>query len=240
MRFPGRLAVARLGAGFADVDGSDMAQRRGETGVTAATSDRRRRRGAGEPGIQVAPRNVRLGEDRGRPALLVNGVVQSVAPAAAGGGYWEAMLPAHRPRRALLLGVGGGTLAHLLVARFGPMPIVGVDDDPAVVALARSAFGPLPPSLDIVLADAITFVEGCRGRFDYIAVDLFHGAQPPRGVVSAPFLKALEAALLPGGLVVFNLFRDARVERRVGRVGAVLRVVETTNVRDNVLVRCRL
>ena len=182
---------------------------------------------------------VRLGEDRGRPALLVDGVVQSVAPAVAEDGYWCAMLPAHRPRRSLLLGLGGGTLAHLLVARFGPLPMVGVDDDPAVVATACTAFGPLPDGLQIVIADARTFVWGCAGRFDYVAVDLFHGSQSPRGVFGRPFLRGVHHALTPGGAAVFNLFRDGSTARRVEQLRRVLRVERLVQVRDNVLAHCR-
>ena len=75
----------------------------------------------------AAPR-VRLGEDRGRRALLVQGVVQSVALEGPGAreGYWGRMLPDVRPTRALILGYGGGTLAHLLHDRFGPLQIVVV------------------------------------------------------------------------------------------------------------------
>lgn len=182
---------------------------------------------------------VRLGEDGGRPALLVDGVVQSVAPAAAAGGYWAAMLPAHRPRRALLLGLGGGTIAHLLTTRFGSLPIVGVDDDPDVVRLGRTAFGPPPPTLAVVIADVRTFVHGCAAHFDYIAVDLFHGDQMPAGAVSQPFLKAVRAALTPRGIVVFNFFRDARTERRIARVRRVFDIERVERVRDNLLVHCR-
>ncbi len=182
---------------------------------------------------------VRVGEDRGRPALLVNGVVQSVAPAAAASGYWAAMLPAHRPRRALLLGFGGGTIAHLLTARFGDVPIVGVDAEPAVVAVARTAFGPLPPALQIVIADARDLVHGCAGRFDYVAVDLYHGADVPRGLFGQPFLRGVRAALTHGGLAVFNLFRDTHTERRLERLTRVLRVERQARVGDNVLVHCR-
>jgi spermidine synthase len=184
-------------------------------------------------------RSVWLGEDRGRPALLVDGVVQSVAPDYAGDGYWAAMLPAHRPRRALLLGLGAGTVAHLLVRRFGPLPVVGVDDDPAVVALARGAFGPLPAGLQIVLADARRFVQGCAGRFDYVAVDLFHGHDVPAGVFGQPFLRAVQAALTPAGTAVFNLFRDRHEERRLARLGRVMRVERVARVRQNLLVHCR-
>ena len=199
-----------------------------------------RRRNAPTASAKIRPvPAVRLGEDRGRPALLVDGVVQSVAPAFAGGGYWTAMLPEHRPRRALLLGLGGGTIARLLIARFGPMPIVGVDDEPAVVAAARIAFGPLPPELQIVIADALAFVHGCAGRFDYVAVDLFHGDQIPRGVFGQPFLRAARAALTPGGLAVFNLFQDMRTAHRLERLGRVLRVERQLRVGNNLLVHCR-
>ena len=209
---------------------------------------RRDREGGGKPrggGARPGPApqarrpHLWLGEDRGRPALLADGVVQSVAPESAWHGYWAAMLPQHRPRRALLLGLGAGTLAHLLVERFGSLPMVGVDDDPAVVPLARSAFGPLPGELQLVLADALVFVHGCAGRFDYIAVDLFHGGAMPRGVFGQPFLRAVRAALTPGGTAVFNLFRDARTARRIERLGSLLRVERTVTVGSNVLVHCR-
>ena len=45
---------------------------------------------------------VRLGEDDGRAALLVDGVVQSISPedGLVNGGYWAAMVPPQRPSRA--------------------------------------------------------------------------------------------------------------------------------------------
>src|SRR5215212_3085627 len=94
--------------------------------------------GANSPAAQAISR-VRLGEDRGRRALLVQGVVQSVGVDGPGAreGYWGHMLPDVRPSRALILGFGGGTLAHLLQDRFGPIHIVGVDDDDEVLALAE-------------------------------------------------------------------------------------------------------
>src|SRR5712692_7509253 len=83
----------------------------------------------------VAPHVVRIGEDSGRAALLVDGVVQSISPedGLVGGGYWAAMVPDDPPRNALILGLGGGTLARLLQARWGEVPIVGVDNDPDIV-----------------------------------------------------------------------------------------------------------
>src|SRR6476660_2731631 len=93
----------------------------------------------------------RLGEDEGRLALFVDGVVQSVA--AEGReveGYWAALLPSVRPRRALVLGLGGGTVVHLLRRRFGELAVVGVDDDGEVLALARAELGLEQPGLAVV------------------------------------------------------------------------------------------
>src|SRR5215470_18015172 len=118
-----------------------------------------------------------IGEDGGRAVLLVDGVVQSISPedGLATGGYWAAMVPEDRPRRGLILGLGGGTLARLLHARWGTFPIVGIDDDPAVLEIARDV-GWLPrEDLEIVVADAFEYARGCTERFDYIAVDLFRG-----------------------------------------------------------------
>src|SRR3954454_19502731 len=82
----------------------------------------------------------RIGEDGGRTALLVDGVVQSVAVSSPdqADGYWWDMLPDVRPRRALLLGLGGGTVAQLLQQRFGDVALVGVESDERVLTLARS------------------------------------------------------------------------------------------------------
>src|SRR5438270_2141889 len=90
----------------------------------------------------VVPHVVRIGEDAGRAALLVDGVVQSISPedGLTSGGYWAAMVPSIRPSRALILGLGGGTLARLLLARWGDsLRIVGVDDDPSIVETAIAA-----------------------------------------------------------------------------------------------------
>src|ERR1700694_143158 len=117
---------------------------------------------------------VRSGEDGGRAALLVDGVVQSISPedGLAGGGYWAAMVPDDPPRNALILGLGGGTLARLLHARWGPLPLVGIDDDPAIVEPAARV-GWLPRTgLDVVMADAFDYVQTCGQSFDFVAVDL--------------------------------------------------------------------
>jgi spermidine synthase len=198
-------------------------------------------RSVGAPGRQPpAEPRVRIGQDEGQRALLVDGVVQSVAVDGPhlGPGYWPSMLPDVRPRRVLLLGLGGGTIAHLLVCRFGPVPIVGVEADPEVLALARAEFGLDLPSLTIVEGDALAYVATCAERFDYVCVDLYRGAEFERGVLARPVLRGIKRLLTPGGLAVFNLFRDGRTARRLHRLQQVFAWAEAETIHKNVVVRC--
>jgi spermidine synthase len=179
----------------------------------------------------------RVGEDEGRRALLMHGVVQSVAPEDAVGGYWVAMLPDVRPRRALVLGLGGGTIVHLLRRRFGEVSVVGVEADAKVLELARAEFGLELPGLEAVAGDAFEFVATCRERFDYICVDLYRGERFQRAVLGRPFLRGLEALATPGAEIYFNLYLDRRLPASVERIGRVLRVRSREQVGENVVVR---
>lgn len=198
------------------------------------------RSGPGRAGGDGAGR-VRVGEDDGRRVLLVDGVVQSVAvgdgPVE---GYWAALLPDVRPRRALLLGLGGGTVVHLLRRRFGPVAVVAVEADAEVLALARAEFGLQWPELTVRLEDAFGFVAACRERFDYVCVDLYRGEQPERGILTRPFLRGLKALANPGAEIALNLFLDRRAATAVQRIGRVLTVRTAQRIGKNLVVKAGL
>jgi spermidine synthase len=184
---------------------------------------------------------VRIGEDGGRAALLVNGIVQSISPedGLVNGGYWAAMVPDDRPRRGLILGLGGGTLARMLHARWGAFPIVGVDDDPAILGLATEV-GWLPTEgLEIVVADAFAFAQHCQERFDYIAVDLFRGEELASRAFGKPFLRRLRTLLVPRGRVAINMFTDIRMLSRIARIQLHFEIREQRAVGGNLVVHAQ-
>lgn len=181
-----------------------------------------------------------IGEDHGRRALLVDGVVQSVlAEREAVGDYWHALLPDVRPERALLLGVGGGTLAAILDRRFPGVAMVGVDHDPRVVAIGRQAFHLALPNLSVVIADAFAFAAASPATFDYIAVDLFNGLARPREVLGRPFITDLRRLLSPSGTVAINLFRDRTLATAVTRIERRLSVRAVRQVGQNAVIHAR-
>ena len=181
---------------------------------------------------------MRIGEDGGRAVLLVDGVVQSISPedGLVDGGYWAAMVPDNRPRRALILGLGGGTLARLLQARWGEPLIVGVDDDAAILDLARE-LGWLPlQGVDVVVADAFDYVQTCAAHFDYVAVDLFRGERLVGRAFGKPFLRRVRSLLEPRGRVAINLFSDRRLMDRVARIETFFEIRRQICVGGNVVV----
>jgi spermidine synthase len=180
-------------------------------------------------------------EYEGHRVLIQDGVILSVAVAADDPpfGYWTAMLPEGTPRTALLLGLGAGTLAHLLARRFPGIRMVGVDIDPRVIEFARHHFDLAVPNLEIVIGDAFAYAAECRQPFDYVAVDLFCGHAFQRGVLAKPFLRRLQAVAGATGEIVVNLFKDRRGDVRVNRLARVLTVHRVVRLTHNIVVHCR-
>jgi len=188
----------------------------------------------------VDPR-IRIVDDDGRPALMVDGVILSVSAAGPDppSGYWAAMMPEGSPRSALLLGLGGGTLAHLLARGHPNIDMVGVDADAELIRFAVAHFGLSLPNLEIVVGDAFEYVERCDRHFDFVAVDLFRGYDFQQGATARPFLRRLKTMVGHGGEVAFNLFRDRRTEQRITRIARVLRPYRTDRVQRNVVLHCK-
>ena len=149
------------------------------------------------------------------------------------------MIPHVKPRRALILGLGAGTVAHLLTRRFGAVPIVAVDDDPETVEIARRDFGLELDNLGIVIGDAFDYVESAQDQFDLILVDLYHGPRPASGMVSRPSSTASAGCFGPRGQAVFNLYSGYLNEDRLGRLRKAFRSVEIVPAASNRIVFCK-
>jgi spermidine synthase len=187
---------------------------------------------------------VRIVDEGGAAVLLVDGVIQSVSPCDARewGSYWAAMVPPFPPRRALVLGLGGATLPHLILERWGAYgtSVVGVDDDPDVLQTAGEAGWLSLPRLEVVCADAFEFVRACQQRFDYVGVDLYRGPHLPAAALKGTFLRRLAALLEPPAWLAINLYAAGEQSSpRLAALNKFFDVVHAPRVGENLVLHCQ-
>ncbi|HMC96122.1 MAG TPA: fused MFS/spermidine synthase [Flavobacteriales bacterium] len=130
-------------------------------------------------------------------------------------------LSADPPRSALLLGLGTGSVPHILRNELGlKVPVTAVELDPAMIRMGRDLFGlDTLAGLEIVEGDATVQVHGMRDRYDLVLVDLFDDLDLARGVDTPGFAQALRARCDVGGTVCFNTVGyNPESDRRCDRV----------------------
>ncbi|MCG6937583.1 MAG: oxidoreductase [Gammaproteobacteria bacterium] len=130
------------------------------------------------------------------------------------GGVWDLlMMPAlfYAPghiRRILLMGVGGGSVIHLLRHYIQPEVIDGIELNPVHLQIARRFFGISPSLANLVQADAIAWLQNYSGpRYDMIIDDLYgeEDGEPRRAVdLDSSWLSTIRKHLSPQGVMVLN------------------------------------
>jgi predicted O-methyltransferase YrrM len=111
---------------------------------------------------------------------------------------------------ALVLGLGAGGVVRLLREDHAiKAPITAVEIDPVMVDIAKLHFGlGRFANLDVVVDDAVRWVERATRRFDLVVVDVFIEARIPESLRTSGFLRNLRDRMTPGALLVFNVVAD--------------------------------
>ncbi len=193
---------------------------------------------------------VRVIDYRRERRLVVRGAILSVLPldgdwsAVEREYWWHALtLVKFRPRpSALLVGLGGGTQAHLLARVTSPRLVTAVERDPIILNVAHEWFGlrALGP-MELVCAEAShamqTFARQ-RRRFDFIMEDAAYGDESERAM---PLAVGLATLVAPGGTLVVNRHRRGDAHELAEALAPAFAEVRLRRVRreaENVLVCC--
>ena len=114
-----------------------------------------------------------------------------------------------RPRRILLLGLGGGSLAKFCYRRLPTAKLTVLESDPNVIALREEFRVPVDDERFRVLrGDGIRYVARVRPRKDVILVDAYDPRGIPPGLASAQFYQDAKRRLSRSGILVVNIFGD--------------------------------
>jgi spermidine synthase len=193
---------------------------------------------------------VRVIDDRRERRLVVRGAILSVLPldgdwSAVEREYWWHALTqvTFRPRpTALLVGLGGGTQAHLLARVTTPRLVTAVERDPVILDVAHDWFGlqALGP-MELVCTDASDAMQAFarqRRRFDFIMEDAAYGDERERAL---PLAVGLATLVAPGGTLVVNRHRRGDAHELAEALAFAFEDVRLRRVRreaENVLVCC--
>jgi spermidine synthase len=181
------------------------------------------------------PKRVRVVLRGGRRTLRIDGsFASSWQPGReTTGSVWDGIaagllaLPPERRRSVLLLGLGGGSAARVVLALAPRARIVGVEIDADVVRAARRWFDLDALGIEVVTDDAARFLRRTRARFDAVLEDVFMGdarrLRKPPGF-PLPALDHVRRSLRPGGIVVCNTL-DESAEVRAALATRFARIV---------------
>lgn len=116
----------------------------------------------------------------------------------------------------LLLGLGLGSVPYILEKTYGRRyAYTAVEMDEMVADMAsRYALGRLKSPIEVIVADALTFVEVCEQRFDMVIMDVFEDEITPPQFETADFLERCMELLRPGGLFVYNRLANSEQQKR--------------------------
>ncbi len=126
-----------------------------------------------------------------------------------------------RPGKALLLGLGGGTLARTFHG--AGWRVDAVDIDPAVEHVARDWFGLKPQHATIHTEDARRFLKRSKDAWQLVFYDAFGSGSIPFHLVTREAFAEAKRRLVPGGVVALNVEAVGWKHVLVRSLGATLR-----------------
>jgi spermidine synthase len=139
------------------------------------------------------------------------------------GPVWDALaapllaLPPRQRRRVLILGLAGGSVARVARALAPGAAIVGVDYDREVLAVARRELALGDLDLELVVDDAVRYLERERRTFDLVVEDVMIGTarRPHRPPHLLERYELVHRRVARGGVLAANTIHDTPAVARL-------------------------
>lgn len=104
--------------------------------------------------------------------------------------------------KALLLGMGGGSIAHNLIRLGFDLDIVELDE--RIPFIAEKWFGYDPTSANLIIDDARHYIRNTTKKYDVVILDIVNGEVQPSHMFTQEGLNELRTALNKDALVIVN------------------------------------
>jgi spermidine synthase len=116
------------------------------------------------------------------------------------------------PRRALMIGLGGGSLAKFFYHRLPETRLRVIEVSAGVVEVARTYFQ-VPADcgrLAISIGEGASYVTRAQERVDALFVDAYDGRSLAASLATEDFFNAARALVSPAGMLIMNLWSSDR------------------------------
>lgn len=148
---------------------------------------------------------------------------------------WSVMLAApyfnaepSPPRRMAVIGLAAGTIPKQFTRVFGPLPIDGIELDPAIVAAGRRYFDLNEENITAIVGDGRYALSRLPGPYDVITIDAYKVPYIPWHLTTREFFLEVSQRLSETGVVAINVGRVPGDRRLIDAVGATLLAVFPT------------
>ncbi|MEA3345493.1 MAG: fused MFS/spermidine synthase [Chloroflexota bacterium] len=132
---------------------------------------------------------------------------------------------AEEVRSLCLIGLAGGTVARQYTAAFGPIPIDGVELDPAVINVGWEWFAMTEPNLRAVAQDGRYFLAHTNQCYDIVAVDAYRAPYIPFHLTTREFFALVRDHLTERGAMAINVGRTDVDYRLVAALATTMQQV---------------
>lgn len=132
------------------------------------------------------------------------------------------------PRRVAVIGLAAGTIPKQFTRVFGPVPIDGIELDPAIVDVGRRYFAMTDPNINAITGDGRYELNKLTGPYDVVTIDAYKVPYIPWHLTTREFFLEVRERLSESGVLAINVGRVPDDRRLVNAVGATLLTVFPT------------
>jgi hypothetical protein len=127
-----------------------------------------------------------------------------------------------------MIGLAAGTTPKQYTAVFGPIPIDGMEIDPAIVDVGREYFDMNEPNLNVIVQDGRYALFVSDRTYDVIGIDAYRLPYIPWHLTTVEFFQDVRHHLNADGVVAINVGRTVNDRRLIEAFSATLEQVFAT------------
>ena len=159
--------------------------------------------------MRSSGRNIEISENHTQKTFTINGTIQSLVMKNSDYTmeYWDMFPPlayVFENPRVLMIGLGGGTIAHQISANFGSRVQLEIFEVDANIADMSKRFFGLNPATKIVIGDGAVLLSKKRAAYDIIILDAYDVDTIPAQFLTAQFVRNASNALKGAGILAIN------------------------------------